>query len=53
MSKRIKSTLYILFFLKYLIHVSSSSTNEHMQKNFARVFGARLGNTYVFQAMSF
>ena len=28
----IKSTLFILFFLKYLIHVSSLSTNDHIQK---------------------
>ena len=39
MSKRIKSTLFILFPLKYLMHVSSLSTNEHVQKICARAFG--------------
>ena len=57
-SKRIKSSLFILslylyFFLKYLIHVSSLSTNKHIKKNFARAFGARINKTYIFQAMSF
>ena len=32
--------------LKYLIHVSSLSTNEQIQKNFARAFGARISNTH-------
>ena len=53
LSKRIKSTLFILVFLRYLIHVSSLSTNEHFKKNFARAFGARINNTYIVQAMSF
>ena len=34
LSKRIKSTLFILLFLKYLIHVSSLLTNEHIPKDF-------------------
>ena len=45
--------LYIYFFLKYLIHISSLSSNEHIQKNFARAFGARISYTYIFQAMLF
>ena len=32
LSKKIKSSLFIPFFLKYLIPVSSLSTNEHIQK---------------------
>ena len=31
LSKRIKSILFILFPLKYLMHVSSLSTNEHVK----------------------
>ena len=49
MSKRIKSSLFILFSLKYLIHVSSLSTNEHIKKNFARAFSAPINNTYIFK----
>ena len=49
-SKRIKSTLYKLFFLKYRLHVSSLSSNEHIQK-FAHAY--IVSNTYIFQVMSF
>ena len=50
LSKRIKNTLFTLFFLKYLIQVSSLSTNEHIKKKFAHAF---INNTYIFQSMSF
>ena len=53
LSKRIKGTLFILFFLRYRTHISSLETNEHIQKNFARAFGARINYTYIFQAMLF
>ena len=49
LSKRIKSALFILIFLKYLIHVSSLSTNEHIKKNFARAFGVYINNTSIFK----
>ena len=49
LSKRIKITLFILFFLEYLIHVSSLSTDEHIQKNSASTSGARINNTIFFK----
>ena len=53
LSKRIKSTLFIIFFLKYVIRVSSLSANEHIQKYFARGFGACINNIYIFQIYDF
>ena len=44
--KRIKSTLFTIFSLKYLIHVSSLSTNVHILKNFARAFAARISDKF-------
>ena len=38
LSTRIKSTLFILFFLKYLIRVGSLSTNYGIKKIFDRTF---------------
>ena len=49
-SKWIKSALFILFFLKYLTHDSSLSTNEHIQKKFTRGFDAYINNTLYFSS---
>ena len=49
LSKRIKTTLFILFSLKYLIHVRSYQPISISKK---KSFGARTSNTHIFQAMS-
>ena len=53
LSKMNKNISFILYSLKYMIHVSSLSTNEHIQKKFARAFSACINNTYIFQGTSF
>ena len=48
--KRIKSTLLILYFLIYLIHLSSLLNNEHIHKISARAFEARISIPYNVQS---
>ena len=49
MVKKGQEYIIYTFFLKYLIHVSSLSTNDLIQRKFARAFGACISNMLFFK----